>query len=136
MEKHGKFYDKDSIEEFTETNMATGSAVVMLFWKIKVLVIQSYTTFFDSIDCNSTVHGFSRQEHWSGSPFPSPGYLSNPGIEPRDRTQFSCIAGKFFTVLATMVCSFTSLCSLFWFQLMCKNSFLPFLIICRNANIH
>jgi hypothetical protein len=31
MEKQGKFYDKDSIEEFTETNMATGSAVVMLF---------------------------------------------------------------------------------------------------------
>ena len=26
--------------------------------------------------------GFSRQEHWSGLPFPSPGYLSNPGIEP------------------------------------------------------
>ena len=27
--------------------------------------------------------GFSRQEHWSGLPFPSPGYLPNPGIEPR-----------------------------------------------------
>ena len=26
---------------------------------------------------------FSRQEHWSGLPFPSPGYLPNPGIEPR-----------------------------------------------------
>ena len=24
--------------------------------------------------------GFSRQEHWSGLPFPSPGVLSNPGI--------------------------------------------------------
>ena len=27
--------------------------------------------------------GFSRQEQWSGLPFPSPGNLSNPGIEPR-----------------------------------------------------
>ena len=27
--------------------------------------------------------GFSRQEFWSGLPFPSPGDLSNPGIEPR-----------------------------------------------------
>ena len=27
--------------------------------------------------------GFSRQEYWSGLPFPSPGYLPNPGIEPR-----------------------------------------------------
>ena len=27
--------------------------------------------------------GFSRQEYWSGLPFPSPGDLSSPGIEPR-----------------------------------------------------
>ena len=27
--------------------------------------------------------GFSRQEYWSGVPFPSPGDLPNPGIEPR-----------------------------------------------------
>ena len=27
--------------------------------------------------------GFSRQEYWSGLPFPSPGYLPDPGIEPR-----------------------------------------------------
>ena len=26
--------------------------------------------------------GFSRQEYWSGSPFPSPGDLPDPGIEP------------------------------------------------------
>ena len=25
--------------------------------------------------------GFSRQEYWSGLPFPSPGELPNPGIE-------------------------------------------------------
>ena len=27
--------------------------------------------------------GFSRPEYWSGLPFPSPGDLPNPGIEPR-----------------------------------------------------
>ena len=27
--------------------------------------------------------GFSRQEHWSGLPFPSPGDLPEPEIEPR-----------------------------------------------------
>ena len=27
--------------------------------------------------------GFSRQEYWSGLPFPSSGDLPNPGIEPR-----------------------------------------------------
>ena len=27
--------------------------------------------------------GFSRQEHWSGLPFPSPGDLPDPGIKAR-----------------------------------------------------
>ena len=27
--------------------------------------------------------GFSKQEYWSGSLLPPPGYLPNPGIEPR-----------------------------------------------------
>ena len=40
---------------------------------------------------------FSRQEYWSGLPFPSPGDLPDPGIE----TQVSCIAGRFFTTRAT-----------------------------------
>ena len=26
--------------------------------------------------------GFSRQEYWSGLPFPSPGDLPNPGVKP------------------------------------------------------
>ena len=30
--------------------------------------------------------GFSRQEYWSGFPFPSPGDLPNPGIEPGSTT--------------------------------------------------
>ena len=27
--------------------------------------------------------GFSKQEYWSGLPFPSPGDLPDPGMEPR-----------------------------------------------------
>jgi len=30
---------------------------------------------------NSNPMEFSRQEYWSGLPFPSPGALPNPGIE-------------------------------------------------------
>jgi len=30
--------------------------------------------------------GFSRQEYWSGLPFPSPGDLPDPGIELRSPT--------------------------------------------------
>ena len=37
--------------------------------------------------------GFSRQEYWSGLPFPSPGDLPNPGIEP----MYPALAGGFFT---------------------------------------
>ena len=38
---------------------------------------------------------FSRQEYWSGLPFPSPGDLSDPGIKPKSPT------GTFFTIWAT-----------------------------------
>ena len=44
--------------------------------------------------------GFSRQEYWSGLPFPSPEDLTSPGIEP---TSFMspALAGSFFTTSAT-----------------------------------
>ena len=42
--------------------------------------------------------GFSRQEFWSGLPFPSPGDLQDSGIEPGCRSN---VAGKFFTMWTT-----------------------------------
>jgi len=50
-------------------------------------VAQLCPTLCDPMD--SSLHqappsmGFSRQEYWSGLPFPSPGNLPNPGIKPR-----------------------------------------------------
>ena len=38
-------------------------------------------TFCDSMDRGPTVHGFFRQIHWSGLPFPLSGDLPNPGIK-------------------------------------------------------
>ena len=43
---------------------------------------------------------FSRQEYWSGLPFPSPGDLPNPGIELESPTS-PALAGRFFTTGAT-----------------------------------
>ena len=43
---------------------------------------------------------FSRQESWSGLPFPSPGDLPNPGIEPASLLS-PALAGGFFTTSAT-----------------------------------
>ena len=37
------------------------------------------------MDCNlpgSSIHGILQTEYWSGLPFPSPGDLPEPGIEP------------------------------------------------------
>ena len=42
---------------------------------------------------------FSRQEHWSGSPGPSPGDLPNPGIEPASLTSLALAGGPFTTCI-------------------------------------
>ena len=39
---------------------------------------------------------FSRQEYWSGLPFPPPGDLPNPGIKPRSFAS-PALASRFFT---------------------------------------
>ena len=43
------------------------------------LVAQSCPTLCNPMDCNPL--GFSRQEYWSGLPFPTPWDLPEPGIE-------------------------------------------------------
>ena len=49
--------------------------------------------------------GFSRQECWSGLPYPPPGDLSDPGIEPAspalqvDSLPLSCQEGSIFSYL-------------------------------------
>ena len=44
--------------------------------------------------------GFSRQEFWSGLPFPPLGDLPGPGIEPASLTSHA-LSGGFFTTSAT-----------------------------------
>ena len=51
--------------------------------------------YFNPMDYNpqaSPSMGFSRQEYWSGLPFPSPGDLPDPGTK-----RVSYTAGRFFT---------------------------------------
>ena len=43
--------------------------------------------------------GFSKQEYWSGLPFPSPGDLPDPGTEPLSLVS-PALAGGFFTTSA------------------------------------
>ena len=47
-------------------------------------VAQSCLTLCDPMNCQASLPmEFSRQEYWSGLPFPSPEDLPDPGIEPR-----------------------------------------------------
>ena len=62
------------------------------------LVAKQYLTLCDPMDYSppgSSVHGiFSRQEYWSGSPFPLLGDLPNPEIEPESPSlgQAGCLS--------------------------------------------
>ena len=60
------------------------------------LVTQSNQTLCDPKDSRlpgSSVHGFPRQEYWSGLPFPSPGDLLDPGV----KSMSTALTGVFFT---------------------------------------
>ena len=51
--------------------------------------LQSCLTLCNPMDCSLPgffVHGIFQQEYWSRLPFPSPGDLPDPGIEPRSPT--------------------------------------------------
>ena len=43
--------------------------------------------------------GFSRQEYWSGLPYPAPGDLPDPGIKPVSLTA-PALLGRFFATSA------------------------------------
>ena len=61
-----------------------------------VLVAQLCPTLCDLMDYSlegSAVHGIFKQEYWSGLPFTTPGYLPDPGIQPRS----PALAGGYFT---------------------------------------
>ena len=63
---------------------------------------QSCMTLCNPMDCSlseSLSMEFLRQEYWSGLPFPPPGALPDPGIEPT--SVFPALAGGFIITGAT-----------------------------------
>ena len=70
-----------------------------------VLLAQSCPALCDPMDCRVPLSmvplsmGFSRQEYWSGSPFPSLGDLPDPEIESVSLMS-PALAGGFFTTSA------------------------------------
>ena len=79
--------------------------------------------------------GFSRQEYWSGLPFPAPGDLPNPGIEPESLMSPDWQAGSLplappgkplfyvtYYVLASQKVRSVSFCKVVWENLNEYNS--------------
>ena len=81
--------------------MEEGKGGFQQFPPIVVLAVQSQLTLCNPMTVTRQAPlsmEFSRQEYWSGLPFPSPGESSRP----RDRkTPVSYVAGRFFTIWAT-----------------------------------
>ena len=79
-------------------------------------VAQSSPTLCDPVASSPpgfSVHGFPRQEYWSGLPFPSPGDLPDPEIE----LMSPALTGGFFTAeLPGKPYGFN-----LWLQVRCKN---------------
>ena len=65
------------------TECQKGSLFLGRIVKVKSLsCVQLFATPWTVAYHTSLSMGFSRQEYWSGLPFPSPEDLPNPGIEP------------------------------------------------------
>ena len=60
------------------------------------LVSNSFATPWSVVHQAPVSVGFSRQEYWSGLPFPPPGDLPNPGMELTRRVSY--YTGRFFTI--------------------------------------
>ena len=64
---------------------------------------QSCLTLCNLMDCRppgSSAHEFFRQEYWRRVPFPTPGDLPDPGIEPESLAS-PALAGEVFNTSAT-----------------------------------
>ena len=68
--------------------------------------------------------GFSRQEYWSWLPFPPPGDIPEPGIDPSSPAS-PALEGRFFTAEPAIGAKILTLCS--------KSSLMP---LAMNLIIH
>ena len=103
------FFDDSMDVDNLISSSSAFSKTILNSWKFMVHILlkpglENFETYFASMWVKSLSHvwlfvtpwmvayqaplsiGFSRQEYWSGLPFPSPGDLPNPGIEPRSPT--------------------------------------------------
>ena len=66
-------------------------------WLSRLSRVRLFATLWTVASQAPLSMGFSRQEYWSGLPYPPPGDIPDPGIEPVSHA----LAGRFFTTNAT-----------------------------------
>ena len=79
----------ESIHHFLSSNLPLRACMLSRFSHVQLFV--TLWTVAQQVPLSI---GFSRQEHWNGLPFPTPGDLPNPGIEPTSLMS-SALAGGF-----------------------------------------
>ena len=79
--------------EIKENTEAYGNFHVVIVVVLSLIQLQLFATSWTVALQAPLSMGFSRQEHWSGLPFPSPRDLPNPGI----KSISPALAGGFFT---------------------------------------
>ena len=83
----------------TSIGQQSDSVIHMCVYADLFSCIQLFVTLWN-VACQAPLSmGFSRQEYWSGLPWPPPGDLPHPGIEPESLTS-RALAGRFFITSA------------------------------------
>ena len=91
----GKPVDENTIHPYAQLTLEKDPYVTIPKVKVKVKslsCVRLFVTPWTVAHQAPLSMGFSRQEYWSGLPFPSPGHLPDPGIEP----MFPALAGRLF----------------------------------------
>ena len=92
---------KNQFPRFQMFNSQISACMLSCFSSVQLFVTPWTVSCQADVACQAHLSmRFSRQECWSGLPFPSPGYLSDPGIKPASLMS-PALAGGFFTTSTT-----------------------------------
>ena len=79
------------------THFKVPQYLLLLMFSLSVMS-ESFVTLWSVVHQVPLSVGYPREEYWSGLPFPSPGDLPDPGIEPTS----PALAGRFYTTYAML----------------------------------
>ena len=83
-------------EGIVESNVSDMQVYIACVYVNHFICVQLFVTLCSVAHPAPLSIGFSRQEYWSGLPWPPPGDLQDPGVKPSSLT-FPRNVGRFFT---------------------------------------